>query len=301
MATNIDELMKKFDESTVKEVFKINFMGVDGFDVYNITSPFEDDGKTIIAGRVEKRDSEDSYIMFFEMIEHNKYKLIEDYPTFNLQDPYYTFVDGELILGGTEIVLSEDKKVISYHAVKLRGKNVKSLKPFFKGPKGMKDIRIVELEKNKILCLTRPQGDYGGRGKIGYFICETLEDLTVDKIEKAPLLNLFVDEEWGGANQIFNLNGSKVGVLGHIAKYDKEGDRHYYPISFVLDTNNFVCSDLKILVVRKLLVDGPSKREDLKDVIFSGGLKFCEDKTCEIYMGVSDAEGHYAKIINPFL
>ena len=43
------------------------FLSEDGRkkDVYNITAPFEWDGKTLLAGRVEERDSEHSEVFFF--------------------------------------------------------------------------------------------------------------------------------------------------------------------------------------------------------------------------------------------
>ena len=34
---------------------KLHFPGEDGFDVYNITAPFESSGRRVIAGRVERR------------------------------------------------------------------------------------------------------------------------------------------------------------------------------------------------------------------------------------------------------
>ena len=51
-------------KSTVQNPVKLQFTGVGDKDVYNITAPFQIDGVTVIAGRVESRDSEHSEIHF---------------------------------------------------------------------------------------------------------------------------------------------------------------------------------------------------------------------------------------------
>lgn len=295
------DLMCNFDQSSVHETSKLTFIGVEGYDVYNITAPFKDENNTVIAGRVEKRDSENSYVYFFNKVDDNTYKLLKDYPKFHLQDPYFTFIKGELVLGGTEIFTDPlNPRLLSYRAIKLKGKNIKSLVEFFKGPERMKDIRLKELFNNQILCLTRPQGDYGGRGQIGYLIVDNLEELTISAIQNAPLLNSFVDGEWGGANEIYNISDSEVGVLGHIAKFDEEKNRHYYAISFIFNFQTKKYYEEKFLLKRENLIDGPTKRNDLIDVIFSGGLINLDQKFAEIYVGVSDCQAHRAVINNPF-
>ena len=93
----------------------------------------------------------------------------------------------------------------------------------------MKDLRLVELQDGSIGVFTRPQGEKGGRGKIGFTRVASLEELSIDQINKAPLLEgQFVDEEWGGCNEIHLLPNGILGVLGHIACFDEQGDRHYY-------------------------------------------------------------------------
>ena len=58
------EFRKKIKEQAVYTAEKLVFSGVDSRDVYNITAPFVDNGKKIIAGRVEERDSEHSTVIF---------------------------------------------------------------------------------------------------------------------------------------------------------------------------------------------------------------------------------------------
>ena len=96
-------------------------------------------------------------------------------------------------------------------------------KPFFQGPDHMKDLRLVQLKDGSIGVFTRPQGEKGGRGKIGFVRIGTLDDLSLDVIRQAPLLEgQFLDEEWGGCNEIHVLSNGLLGVLGHIARFDEE-------------------------------------------------------------------------------
>lgn len=296
----ISKLMLEFDKNTVTKFNKLEFLGVDAYDVYNITAPFKSNGQNIIAGRVEKRDSEQSKIMFFKQTSDYIYSLLTDYRVFDLQDPYISVIDGKLILGGTKIFEHpEIEGVLWYNANKFIGNEINDLDKFFDGPNGMKDIRLVQLKDNKILCFTRPQGEKGGRGQIGYIILDKIEDLTIEKINNAPMLELFIKEQWGGVNEAYLLEDGTIGVLGHIARFDEQGNRHYHAITFEFDTKTQIVENFKIVLLREQLLPGDSKRGDLIDVIFSGGLKFSENKT-EIYVGVSDCESHVAEIKYPF-
>jgi len=106
-------------------------------------------------------------------------------------------------------------------------------------------------------------------------------------------------EEWGGCNELQLLKNGKVGVLSHIAKYDEAGNRHYYSTVFCFDPENGEYSPMKIIAIRDNFKEGPSKREDIRDVIFSGGL-VRKDGTAQLYCGVSDAQGHRLTIDDPF-
>ncbi len=300
---SIKQLLSDYKKNnSPKETEIINFIGVDGFDVYNITAPFYDNGKLIIAGRVEKRDSEHSKIMFFEKLNDIDWKLVESLPVFELQDPYFTFINNELILGGTEIFdHPTEKGALWYKAVKYRGKNILELKKFFDGPNGMKDIRLLELPNKKVLVFTRPQGEIGGRGQIGRVIIDSLEELNDDVINKADLFDLFIKEEWGGGNELYNLGNNKVGVLGHIASFDEDGNRHYYSMTFVYDYLTDTNTKCEIISIREDLKPGATKRPDLEDVIFSGGIENLDKEIVTLYNGVSDCESHFIKIPNPFI
>src|SRR5690606_41956515 len=56
---------------------------------------------------------------------------------------------------------------------------------------------------------------FRSRGKIGFTKVNRLEDISVEVINDAPLLDQFLDEEWGGANEIHLLSNGLLGVLGH--------------------------------------------------------------------------------------
>lgn len=294
------QLVEGFNAQTLEAQY-LHFQGVEGYDVYNITAPIEFAGERVIAGRVELRTSEHSTIRFFEETAANRWQLRTDLPNFELQDPFFTIINNELILGGVEISEHpQNPEQLIWRTVLRRGKSFAELTPFFYGPTGMKDLRIAELADGSILVLTRPQGEKGGRGKIGMTIVPTLAELTVAGVEAAPLFEQFIDEEWGGANAIYPLANGMVGVLGHIANFDSEGNRHYYSMSFTIDPVTATASPMKLIAMRQQFLPGEAKRPDLEDVIFSGGLAFT-DTDVRLYVGVGDSYAQYAVIPNPFL
>ncbi len=281
---------------------KIKFI-CDGIkDVYNITAPFEDNGELVIAGRVEARDSENSEVCFF--VESNGiWNIRPSSPRLKLQDPFFIKLHGELVLGGVEIFPHpEDHDIIWYRTVFYRGKSIDILTQFAAGPNGMKDIRLVELADNKIGVFTRPQGEKGGRGKIGFFKLDKLEDLDEEKINAAPLLEgQFVDSEWGGVNEAHLLSNGLIGVLGHIAKFDEEGNRHYYSMEFCFNSGTMENTNINIIAERRNMLEGDAKRPDLVDVMFSGGLIRSGNGTAVLYAGISDAEAQKVIIEDPFI
>ncbi|HEY8420330.1 MAG TPA: DUF1861 family protein [Thermoclostridium sp.] len=302
-AQSCSELLKNFEKTqfTAKGE-KIKFINVGDRDVYNITAPFDIDGKRIIAGRVEKRDSEFSQVMFFA---HNgeAWTPIDGAPVFDLQDPFITRINNEIVFGGVDVFPKEDAPgQLQWRTFFFKGKTINDLKHFAKGPIGMKDIRLVELSDRRIGVFTRPQGIIGGRGKIGFTSIGSLDELTEETIIKAELIeNQFLDDEWGGSNEPHLLKNGKIGVLGHIACFDEEGNRHYYSMVFMFDPVSKVSSPIQIIATRSNFEKGEYKRKDLMDVIFSGGLIRREDGFAELYVGVSDAEAHKIIIPDPFL
>jgi len=283
-------------------VEKLMFDKVNMRDVYNIAAPFIDEGEYVLPGRVEHRDSEQSEVHFFVQ-RGGKWVPRENAPVFALQDPFYTWIRGELIFGGVETFPHpQDPGMLSWRTVFYKGPNIARLEIFFSGPDQMKDLRFVEQADGSIGIFTRPQGVKGGRGKIGYTAVDSLKEITHKLIDEAPILDQqFFDDEWGGSNEIHLLSNGLLGVLGHIAQFDEEGNRHYYPMVFAFNPDNRSYSDMEIIAERANFVKGPAKRTDLVDVVFSGGLIRHQDGTADLYAGISDAEAQKIRIVDPFL
>ncbi len=303
---NVKTCEQLVEEFFIKEqqfkVEKLVFAGVGEKDVYNITAPFEDQGEKVIAGRVESRDSEQSDVYFF--VERNGEWVPKKHtPVFALQDPFFTKIRDELVLGGVQIFPHPTiEGALGWRTVFYKGNSIAELQEFAKGPDGMKDVRLIELKDGSIGVLTRPQGEKGGRGKIGWTCISSLMELTIDTINDAPLLEgQFIEEEWGGANEPVLLKNGLVGVLGHIASFDTKGNRHYFPMVFGLNPETGEFSDIELIAVRSQFLPGPSKRSDLVDVVFSGGLVRNSDGTADLYAGISDAEAQKLTIVDPFL
>lgn len=302
-AQTCEQLLEEFtSKAQPTNPRKIVFAGIGEKDVYNISAPFEDAGELVIAGRVESRDSEHSNVYFF-VERDDEWVPRETAPVLELQDPFFTRIAGELVLGGVQIFPHPTNAgQLGWRTVFYKGQSISSLQEFAKGPDGMKDLRLVELKDGSIGVLTRPQGEKGGRGKIGWTRISSLSELTIDVINGAPLLQYqFIEEQWGGGNEAHLLANGLIGVLGHIASFDKEGNRHYYPMVFVLDPETGAFSDMELIATRSHFLPGPSKRPDLVDVVFSGGLVRKHDGTADVYAGISDAEAQKITIVDPFL
>lgn len=279
---------------------RLVFVGVDGLDVYNISAPFRSAGRTVIAGRVEARDSEHSTAIFFEEA-GGVWHPIDGAPRFALQDPFVTMIGGELVFGGVEVRFGAGEP--EWWTVFYRGRDIFDLTPCFAGPLGMKDIRLCELADGRVAVFTRPRGTKGGRGTIGYTEVASLEALTVAAIDAAPMLTgMFHPLDWGGVNEAHLLTNGEVGVIAHIAYFEDDtiySARHYYAVAFVFDPASHSWRDLRILAGRSQFAPGEAKRPDLVDVVFSSGIDVTDGVT-RLYAGTSDAEAHWVEIAYPF-
>ena len=292
---------------------RLVFTGVGGRDVYNPTKPFSIGfyGKTltVMAARVEARDSESSQAVFFTEANGVWAPLIGA-PRFDMQDPFFTFINGELIFGGVETF--EKPGGGGYRTLFFRGHSLEQLipkKPFSQGPEGMKDIRLVAIAEGKIGLFTRPQGMIpgtqidAGPGKIGFKTIGGLDELTPENITNTPLIEgQFFNGDWGGANEAQILPNGKIGVLAHLARFDNQRNRYYYAAVFTVDPLTGAASPIRIILERASLtagLNGESKRPDLIDVVFSGGLHL-DGPTATLFLGAGDAETHSMIISNPF-
>ena len=278
---------------------KITFTGVED-SVYNISRPFVRNEKTYILGRVEPLESEISKVLVFEQVTNKEYKKVDGIALELLQDPCVCEIDGELFVGGTHIDV-EAGAIVGWNTTFYRGAGVESLQHFADAPAKMKDVRFTKYG-DKILVCTRPQGGEAGAGKIGLILLNELAEITPENLLKAKLFdNLFADGEWGGANELFVLENGWVGVLGHIARMSEGDVRHYYAMTFAFNPQTMEHTPVKIIAERADFKAGISKRTDLIDVLFSGGIVCGADGKATLYTGTSDAEGHYIVIDNPFL
>ena len=279
----------------------LDFHGAGERDVYNITAPFEWLGETFILGRVEPRDSESAQTWFFRR-NGDAWEPAEEIPVFDhMQDPCVTFVDGELILGGVTFPVPLSDGTTGWRMEFYRAKTLNDFRLFFTGPDKMKDIRLKQLPDGRIGVFTRPQGAKGGRGKIGFVIAANLESLTAELLDEAPLFeHFFLESEWGGANEAHVLANGHLGVLGHVACFDGQDHRHYYAMAFSVNPETGEASDIRIIGERRDFPPGPTKRADLVNVIFSGGIVRGSDGRATLYAGLSDASAACTDIADPW-
>ncbi len=302
---SVETLLKNYREShkpSILEVQYLNFPGIENKDVYNPSYPIKLDDMTILPCRVESRNSEHSEIvMFTNDCDDLNWKVAQRFQPLPLQDPFWTVDNSTVVIGGVDVEFSKNDDVVTWKTVFYEMNNFGDYSLLFVGPNKMKDIRFCPLKDGKIALFTRPQGDYiSNRGQIGFTLLNSWEELTTDTIKKAPLLNLFEDDEWGGVNHAQVLPDGNIGVLGHIACYTEGNVKHYYPISFVFDPyNSKIIKEPKIILERSQLLPGPSKNPDLYDVIFPGGA-VQENGGTTLYLGVSDASIQRVKMENIF-
>jgi len=307
-----DELLSEYRAAGKKQKGKLlsfdikNYFGSD-VTVYNPTKPISDKSGRFLLARVEPRASEKSKVVFFK--EQDKKWKISNHPIFDLQDPFYVQnIQGWQIFGGVKTYEKENGRVdfqtVFYKYKKcstelVRKDGILSV-PFAKSPIGMKDIRLIELLSGKIAVFTRPMGGEAGLGKIAYIEIDSLSDLQ-KAIPKAKIIdNLFCENEWGGANDLYLLRNGKIGVLGHIAQF-KGKIKNYYAVSFVFDPKTKNVSGVNILTTVNDFPRVKSKRKDLAKIIFSGGMERNADGTASLYVGIGDMNAGQIKITDPFL
>ena len=282
-------------------------------DVYNPTAPFHG----VIAGRVEKRDSEYSKSVFFKYDENfvfngNKLHVDDSAAVFeNLQDPFFS-EHGQFILFGGVKVISQQKDSSTFRTVIFKADDVHGLDPsnvFASGPIGEKDIRVLQLEDNSVIVSRRPQGGDYGKGRIYYqFIGgvdelpKTLETLDDIKYLSTPRLDEhYAAGGWAGVNQMLKLEDGSVGIIGHLGMFDELGGRKYSAFALKLDSKTGNATELKIIADIGSVPKMDPKRQDLSDVVFPGGIVRHGDGTASLFLGVRDSYSVELDITDPFV
>ncbi len=252
----------------------ISFEGVDGYDVYNPTAPFKVNGVEYMAARVEKRNifwqdfGYDPQIVFFIKNKHS-WAPAKNVPTISMEDPFKTFISGELIFGGVKVYGEPRKR--KFRTVFLRGNCPRTLKEFSCGPEMMKDVRLIQLLNGEIGIFTRPQGGEFGRGRIGFTIVKSLQDVNAKNIAQAKIIRKnFLENQWEGVNSAKLLENGSVDVLAHQASIKENGKKKYVATSFILEPRKIEITDFKIIATRDDFPPAPAKTPFLEDVLFPG-------------------------------
>ena len=300
---------KKFEENKkIYESVKLKFNGVDGYDVYNCSIPFTYKGERYIYGRVEKPDEwARSLSKLFKETAKDEFTLVPNSMIYQLEDPYVSFIHGQLVLGGTHVRYNAGK-LDGYCGYFYKGTELEDLYYFTSGPYSMKDIRLVQLADGKIGLFSRP-------GYVGYTVVDSLDEITSDLIKNAPPIDGFIGEgQNGSVNQAYLLDSGLVGIIGHLAY--RENDEKtgillsvYTNISAIFDPKTKELYDYKVIGTRPCYPDFPPKKPYLADCTFTSGIVMRDDGKVDLYGGMGDrAEGRitidypfegYGKIVTP--
>ncbi len=301
-----DERLIFEQNKTIYDSARLTFLGVTGYDVYNCSIPFQKDGKTYIYGRVEKRGEwARSTIRLFEMTGKDTYSLVKDSMLYEFEDPCIAFVGDELILGGTHVEKIAGE-ISTYRSYFYRGTCLCDMVYFTTGPDYMKDIRLTALTNGKIGVFSRPRSEevmrlYGCESMVGYTEIDSLEELTPETVQNAPLIpDLFGPGEWGGCNQIYTLDTGLLGIIGHLCYLDDVAGQVYMNAAFIYDPINRKLIDKKIIATRSCYPAYDAKKPHLIDVAFSSGIVPREDGKVDLYSGIGDCAEGRVTIDNPF-
>lgn len=111
---------------------------------------------------------------------------------------------------------------------------------------------------------------------------------------------LFVDEEWGGSNELFILPDGKIGVLGHIAGFGENSPKkNYYPMTFIFDPQTRSASNVQIIATAEQFDPVEVKKSDLESICYSGGLVRLDNGYAWLYVGIGDTKAGRILIKDP--
>ena len=281
------EQNKKIYESVL-----LKFIGLkENDDVYNCSIPFTYKGKRYIFGRVEPHDKwATSRIYIFEEIEKDTYKKVDNVISYQMEDPFFTVINDEMILGGVSVIKSKGEPV-TFHTCFYRGNEPFEPMYFTTGPEMMKDIRLVQMPDG-IGVFSRPDG------YVGFTVVKDLLDIDKDVIENAPIIDFISGDSYGGLNQCHYLSSGMLGLIGHLV-YPKinaqsQLERVYINIAAVFDPVKKKTVITKIIGTRSCYPKSDRIRMGcdgipLDDTAFTSGIVMREDGKVDLYSGLSDA------------
>lgn len=233
---DLDDLLREYQQQErPPSGTLITLDGLNGCDGYNPSQAVRHNGQTYHYARVEPRNDEfASWSVLFRQSRDDLWEADSTLPMFHLQDPFVCIIHGELVVGGVRILARTGVRVF-FQTVFLRGDAPDTLTEFARGPINMKDVRLVELDDGNVGIFTRPLGQQGGRGRIGYTEVAGLDQISADTIERAELLPTQpVESQWWGVNDARMLDNGKIGAIAHMARFENN-ERHYYAVASVLD------------------------------------------------------------------
>ncbi|HUC89618.1 MAG TPA: DUF1861 family protein [Patescibacteria group bacterium] len=300
----------------------VHIEGLPGKDTYN-PALYEFNTTKILAFRTEKRDTTpdqpsnyhptinfarphaggwklDPYIEHFDMME----------------DPFFTYVEEK----GVQKVIFGGVRVRNIHGELIpqtefyKGDTLEDLEYIsFAVIHNMKDVRVLQLPDGRFLLCRRPRGDKYERGRIVLHIIDSLDILPdIDKL-KLPVIAVLDSGQnaldWVGVNEVRILKDSQghawVGLLGHVALEDHEGNIHYAACTYKISLEALLDKNVhkilpQIIATRSCFQTGPSKTDKIRDVIFPGHLEHIKDYTYRLWAGLSDTRIGALEIDDPF-
>ncbi|MCL2378407.1 MAG: DUF1861 family protein [Defluviitaleaceae bacterium] len=299
------EKKEAFDRNNpVTESSLVRFIGVDGFDVYNCSIPFEWKGKRYIYGRVERRSEwARSWVRLFKETGNDEFSLVENSMIYQLEDPYISIIGNEITMGGTHVQYQRGE-IDTLYGYFYKGTDLENMYYFTTGPDNMKDIRLVQL-KQGIGVFSRPRNtevekEHGSGSIVGFTVINNLLELSADIIVNAKKIDgMFSTGEWGGCNQCYLLDTGLIGIIGHKC-YEDTDQFVYVNVSQVFDPTAHKLLDEKIIATRKSYPSGPAKKPNLKDCTFTSGIVMRKDGKADLYGGLGDTLFGRAVIDYPF-
>lgn len=276
----------------------LSFSGVEGYDVYNTSVPFEYQGETYLFGRVERRNTwATSHVHLFKRVGQDAYDLVPESMSYPLEDPCIAKIGREYVLCGTHVQKSRGK-IETYYTYFYRGENILSLRYFTTGPELMKDIRLVAMPDGRVGLFSRPRGaeieaEHGTPAIVGFAIIPSLDELDAQVIKGARKVDgLFDAGEWGGANQAYMLEDGTIGVIAHRSAMtlDENGIRQkeYNNVAFQFDPVQHKLLQYERIAERADFPPAPAKMMDLERCAFPSGVLPRADGRVDLYSGLGD-------------
>ncbi|KPI86930.1 hypothetical protein ABL78_3976 [Leptomonas seymouri] len=297
------EVRIAFDKNkVVYDSALLTFKGVEDFDVYNCSVPFQYENRCHIFGRIERREKRGgSRVRLFVETGKDEFTLVPNQLTYLLEDPFVSRVSNQMLFGGTQVI-KDVGEVTDCFCDFYRG-TPQELSYFTTGPDRMKSIRAVQLSDGSIGLFSCH--NMGHACLIGFATVNALHEITRDVIASAPPVNHkpFLDA-WGGVNQPYLLSSGKVGCISHHGYLDKDEQGNTINVccitSFVYEPSTNKCYDFKILGTKNCFPPCPAKTPGVADCAFASGIVMRKDGKCDLYSGLGDTHEGRITIDYPF-